>query len=111
LGWPKDGQVVDGFLSPPVVVEAARSVTEPFAVDGVDPASTVQINVANGNGDDAWFIRAPPGTKSITIPKLEGDLAKGIGKTSSAVLLAYGSLDPELGGFSRVGVSRPFDFK
>ncbi len=110
-GWPSDGFVVDNLLAPPVVVETSRSLTEPFAVDGIQEQADISVSFTSSKGELLWRISAPPGTKSFTPPRLEGAMKNAVGKPVSGVVVALAGYDRALGSFARLALSRPFAVK
>ncbi len=109
--WPTDGFVADGLPTPPVVVETTRSLTEPFAIEGVSDSAAVVIAFSQASGKKDWYVEVPKGVTSVRLPPIAGALRAAIGKPASGVVVSRDDLDPTTNRFRRVSISRRFKTK
>lgn len=106
-GLPTEGFVASDMLAPPVVIEAKRSLSEPFALDGLPDDAPSRLLLADARGR-SWNIDVPQGIKSVHLPALEGALGDAVGKLSTGRIAAFADPDPEQQMFRRAVVSRSF---
>ncbi|MBX3220110.1 MAG: hypothetical protein KF795_06285 [Labilithrix sp.] len=110
--WPTDGFVAEGMLTPPVVVEATRSRTEPFALEGVPDDADAQILLTRTTAKKKdWIIRVPKGNKSARVPPLDGALSAAVGKPTIGSIASLVDFDGASRSYRRSAASRSFKVK
>lgn len=105
---PQDGETLDNFLLP-IDAPATQSLADPIPLAGADPAAVSRLAGTDLAGEPLFLIDAPPGTKTMHLPKLpavaQALLKSGPGK---ARLLSLRDVDPTTTFYLRYAVSRPF---
>jgi hypothetical protein len=106
-GAPEDGPTIDGMLDPAAVTTSTQALHDPWAVEGLSADAAVRLAV-NDAKEALWFINAPPGTKTVTPPKLPAAAEKLVAGASVGQIIGLADLSSDLPIFLRASASRTF---
>jgi hypothetical protein len=102
-GAPVDGEIIDGFVAPPPFTETTHALSAPFHVDFPDapPNYDLQLNLTD-DVELRWFVQAPAGVKSFTVPALTEAMRIGLSaRATNAHLLLVGEADSALDVYTK----------
>jgi hypothetical protein len=110
-GFPTEGQTLGAELKlPPTTPSGTISLAAPVAIAGGDDVSVVRLVVSNLAQDYQLVVDAPPGTKSLHIPKLPA-AAKPTGADISGQIYLLSNNDSAKRFYRNLAASGQFTVK